>query len=232
VKEVLEHIGKNSDALAEHALWVYLRDPKVPAHERLRFVPCCTHFIMTFADLCRYFLPQNPPRDRYDELVNMNLAEEADHWKWFLADLTNLDVDPQLRFTDAVRAIWSDASVQARLLGYELCKLSADMSSLEKLVMVLCIEATGKVALEASTPAGLEVAASRGLKLVYFGMHHLESENAHTLREDEFDRAVRSLVLDADQRRSFIGLVDQIFTHFGRFVDEAFAFIKRASPPM
>src|SRR6187549_2634042 len=146
MKEVFEYIVRKSTEFARHPLFTYLNDSSVDPLERLRFVPSSVHFVMTFADLYHFGLVEPNPRDRFEELANQHLSEEATHWKWFLADLSNLELDPTMRFTDAVRYIWSDQSAKTRGLAYEICKLSAGLRSIQKLVMVQSIEATGRVA--------------------------------------------------------------------------------------
>ncbi len=222
MKRIFEHIDRASVGLAGHAVLVHLRDSSVDARERLRFVPSTAHFIMSFADLCHFFLPVHPAPDRYQELANLNLAEEGDHWKWFLADLTTLGLDPQLTLTDAIRSLWSDQTSKTRKLTYELCRTSASLDSLERLVLVLSIEATGKVALEAAAPAGREAAALAGKTLVYFGSHHLESELGHTLSEDDVRRELGETVLDPARLAKLEELVDRVFGYFREMLDEAF----------
>jgi len=223
MKLVFAHIGERSRRFTERPLFVYLRDTTVDPQRRLRFVPWMSHFVMTFADLYHFFLPENPPGDRYQELVNIHLSEEGTHWKWFLADLTNLGLDPTLRFTDALRFIWSDATLKTRALAYEMCKLSAGMNSLQKLVMVLAIEATGRVGLEAAVPTGVETGTKSGRTLVYFGSHHLDTERQHTVEAKEVHGALADLTLTDVTRAQLCSIVDQVFDRFGDFVDEAFA---------
>src|SRR5262245_32468661 len=109
MKSVFEHIAVRSAEFKQRPLFLYLGNEAINPRTRLEFVPCVAHFVMTFADLYHFFLTENPPRDRFQELVNIHLSEEGTHWKWFLADLTNLDLDPLLHFTDALRLLWSDA---------------------------------------------------------------------------------------------------------------------------
>jgi hypothetical protein len=225
MEDVLRHISEKSVWLSENPTFVHLRNPALDPRERLRFVPCTTHFIMTFADLCRFILPSGTPRDEFEKLADQNLTEESDHWKWFLADLRSLGLDPTLRFTDAVRFLWNDATAKSRVLSYELCRLSATLSSRQKLVMVLAIEATGKVALEAALPAGRDAQRMSGKKLIYFGGHHLESELGHTLAEDEVRALLATIALDASARNELVALVDRIFDLFAAFLDDAFGFI-------
>jgi hypothetical protein len=221
MKHVFEHIKQTSAAFQGRPLFVYLRDERISPTERLKFVPCMAHFVMTFADLYHFFLTEETPKDRYHELVNTHLAEEGTHWKWFLADLTNMNLDPELRFTDALRLLWSDATKQTRRLAYEICKLSANMSSLQKLVLVQAIEATGRVGLEAAVPVGNLVARDMKRNLVYFGGHHLDTERQHTLEEDDVHSGLEMLELDQATKDDLCRIVDKVFAHFAGFVDEA-----------
>lgn len=221
MKQVFEYIDAQLRSFSKKPLFVFLRDANVDPAQRLKFVPYAAHFVMSFADLYHFFLTEPSPGDRYQELVNVHLSEEGTHWKWFLSDLTNLGLDPTLRFTDAVRFLWGDATVKTRALAYEMCKLSAGLTSLEKLVMVMAIEATGRAALEAAVPAGCEAEAASGRHLVYFGSHHLETERKHTLEEDHVHSALADEVLSEPVRAGLFSIVDRVFGHFGGFVDEA-----------
>jgi len=227
MKHVFEHIKQTSATFEGRPLFVYLRDESLSPYERLKFVPCISHFVMTFADLYHFFLTEPTPQDRYQELVNIHLAEEGTHWKWFLADLSNMGLDPELKFTDAIRLLWSDATKETRRLAYEICKLSAGMSSLQKLVLVHAIEATGRVGLEASVPVGNAVARDMKRNLVYFGGHHLDTERQHTIEVPHVQSDLESLELDQATRDDLCEIVDKVFAHFAGFVDEAHRFALR-----
>jgi len=226
MKHVFEHIKTTSAEFGARPLFVYLRDENIPPFERLKFVPCMSHFVMTFADLYHFFLTEETPKDRYHELVNTHLAEEGTHWKWFLADLSNMNLDPELRFTDALRLLWSEETKETRRLAYEICKLSAGMSSLQKLVLVQAIEATGRVGLEAAVPVGNAVARDMRRNLVYFGGHHLDTERQHTLEEHDVQSALEAVELDDETCRDLCAIVDKVFAHFAEFVDEAHRFAR------
>lgn len=222
MKGIFEHIQKRSAEFSDRPLFRYLMDPSIDPRERLEFVPCVSHFVMTFADLYHFFLTESTPKDRYQELVNVHLSEEGTHWKWFLADLTNLGLDPELRFTDTLRLLWGDETIKTRRLAYEICKRSAGLDSLEKLVLVQAIEATGRVGLEAAVPVGNQVAAKTSRNLVYFGGHHLDTERQHTLEEDAIHRSLLDVTLDEPTRARLCRIIDDVFAHFSDFVDEAF----------
>jgi hypothetical protein len=228
MQRVIEHIEKRSAEFETEPLFRYLRDASIDPVERLRFVPWTAHFVMTFADLYHFFLTVQAPKDHFDELVNIHLAEEGSHWKWFLADLTNAGMDPTMKFTDALRFIWSDDTIRTRRLAYEICRMSHGLSSLQRLVMVQAIEATGRVALEAAVPVGVELGARSRRPVVYFGQHHLDTERQHTLEEDDVHRRLTDLQLDAATRTDLFRLVDEVFHHFRGFTDEAAEIARQA----
>ena len=222
MKDVSEHIQRRSVVFGDRPLFAFLRDSDVDARRRLAFAPYLAHFVMTFADLYNFVLPENPPTDRYQELVNIHVAEDATHWQWYLADLTNADLDPTLRFTDALRFLWSTSTVKTRMLSYGICRLGGGMSTLQKLVMVNCIEAAGRVSLGAVAVAGRALEPGIGRKLVYFGNHHIDTESDHTLEDPAVRRSLDAVALTAPERARLLATVDQVFDLFTDFVDEVF----------
>jgi hypothetical protein len=222
MKQLLEHVSQKADEFAGEPLFRYLRDSRVDAAERLAFVPAAAHFVMTFGDLYRFFLPVAAPADRFEELANVHLAEDSTHWKWFLADLANAGMDPTLRFTDALRFIWSDETMNTRRLSYEICRLTGRQSSIHTLAVVLALEAAGRVTLEALSLVGVELEARSAQRLVYFGPHHVDTERRHTLEDGAVIRSLEAVVLDATARSSVLDTVDAAFRHFSGFADDLF----------
>ena len=235
MKQVFEYIARKSEQFANEPLLVYLRDPNIDPARKLKLVPWAAHFIMTFADLCQFFFRVESPRDRYDELLNIHIAEEATHWKWFLADLSNLEMDPTMRFTDAIRVLWGDTTVRTRNLSYELCRLSAGLGSLDRLVMVNAIEATGAVTIQALGRVGAEMESRLDRRLVFFGSRHLESERDHTLSDDAIRSALEDVRLDDGERAAKLSIVDRVFGYFRGFSEDSLGAAQRgldvAEPP-
>lgn len=222
MKQVFEHIALRAAAYAQNPMFVYLRDERISARKRLEFVPWLAHFVMTFADLYQLFYVEKPTAgDRFQELVNAHLAEEDNHWKWFLTDLDTIGLNPTLKFTDALRLVWGAETFKTRALAYQVCRMSAGLSSLEKLVLFHGIEATGRVALEALAPVGAALGAEAGKRLVYFGQHHLDTEREHTVEEESTHHFLEAVTMDGAQHDRLCTIVDEIFLHFGAFADEA-----------
>jgi hypothetical protein len=222
MKQIFDHIDGRGAEYAQKPVFAYLRDDRIDPRQRLNFVPWLAHFVMTFADLYQMFVEEPVPGDRFQELVNAHLAEEENHWKWFLADLDALGLNPMLKFTEALRLVWGTETSKTRSLAYQVCKLSSGLSSLEKLVLFHAIEATGRVALEALAPVGAAVGDQSGKKLVYFGQRHLDTEREHTVEEASTHHFLETVAIDHVQRGRLYAIVDDIFRHFGAFADEAF----------
>lgn len=217
MKFILNHIENKTAVYAQHPLYVHLRDESVAAEKRLQFVPGLAHFVMSFADIYGLVLREEPARDRYQELVNAHTYEDGGHWKWFLADLKTLGQDPQVRFTDSLRFLWGERTAPIRMLTYHMSRLGLGASSLEKLVLVHCIEASGKVALGSVTAAAVQVARQVGRDLIYFGTHHIDTEMHHTLEDHAVHDELGDVVLETSLRPALLGIVDQAFGAFNEF---------------
>ncbi len=208
----------------------YLRDPNVDAREKFRFAPHVAHFVFTFADLCSLVLPEHPPRDFFQELVNANVTEETEHWGWFLADLSELEQDPTLRYSDALRAIWSDRTRRTRTLSYQLCHLGLAADSLGRLVLVHCVEGAFQATVADLGAASKQFTERTGIRLRYLGRDHSESEESHTLENPELHRRLERVELPADAFRRLCDVVDRSFQLFADFADEMLELAQ--SPPM
>lgn len=226
---VLNHIATKTREYEAHRLFAHLADTTVPAEQRLKFVPCLAHFVMSFADLYALVLRQEPPTDRYQELVNAHTYEDGGHWKWFLADLKALGQDPSVRFSDSLRFVFGESTAKTRMLTYHMCRLGLGASTLEKLVLVHCIEAGGKVALTSASAPATTVARSLGRDLLYFGVHHLETELQHTLEDHTVHDSLADIVIDPAQRAPLLAIVDHAFVAFAEFADGVLEF--NAAPP-
>jgi len=230
MKELLARIEERTAAFNALPLYTFMDDERVAPEARLAFVPALAHFVMSFADLYGLVLREEPARDAFQELVNAHAAEDSGHWRWFLADLGALGHDPSMRFTDAVRFTFGPATEQTRRLTYRICRAALGASSLQKLVVVHCIEATGKVSLSHAAPLGHAVSGRTGKKLVYFGPHHLQTENAHTLERDDVHTTLASIALDDATRAALRAVIDEMFDAFTAFADELYRFARAPAP--
>jgi hypothetical protein len=182
---------------------------------------------MTFSDLYAMVFREEPARDKLQEIVNAHTYEDGGHWKWFLADLPKLGCDPLLTLSEALRLVWADDNVRIRALSYGICRMAMGASSLQKLVLVQCIEAAGKVSLRHVSRAGKDFAQQTGKNLVYFGPHHFDTEGQHTLEQDGVHAMIDEMTVTPEVSRELSAMVDRSFDLFGGFADDLFTFTCR-----
>ncbi len=224
MKRIIERIEQRSTELSSAPLFAFLRDDRIDARKRLSFAPCVAHFVMSFADLYGLVLKEEPARDKYQELVNAHTREDENHWRWFLDDLEKIDCNPRVTLTDSLRFVWGDATVHSRLLTYQMCRLGFGVDSIQKLVLVHCIEAAGKVTIERVAPVGVQVGTQLGKRLVYLGQHHFDTEGAHTIEQPQVHEGIEGIEIDPDSLPRLLRVVDESFEYFRAFVDEMLAF--------
>lgn len=229
MRTILEYVDRKTSEYERLPLFEYMQDESIALKDRLAFVPALAHFVMTFADIYAHVLRDEPAPDRYQELVNAHTYEDGGHWKWFLADLATLDRDPTERVTETLRKLWGPETLKIRMLSYRICRQGLYASSLQKLVLVHCIEAVGKVSLSNAAPIGRALAKQLSKPLVYFGPHHLDTEADHTLEDQGVRDSLESASLGEDEIVRLRALVDETFAAFTDFSDELLTFARRAS---
>lgn len=229
MRQLLARIDEKTEAYARHPLYAFLRDDSLDPLQRLGFVPGLAHFVMTFADLYTLVLRDEPPADRFQEIVNEHTYEDGGHWRWFLADLQKLGHDTPAPLGDALRFVWGDATKNIRMLSYQMFRLGFGASSLQKLVLVHCIEATGRVSLAASAHVVKQVQGP-AKNLVYFGPHHFDTEADHTLEDEGVHASLEEHVIAEDQRAGLNQLIDDAFAAFHGFADDLLALASRPRP--
>lgn len=231
MQSVLSQLDHRAAAFAQQPFFGFLGDAAIDARERLAFAPCIAPHVLTFRDLCAYVVRDDSnDGDRLQALVNVHSREDDYHWQWFLDDLGRLGDDPSLSFSDAARFLWSDATVQTRLLGHRLCKHAMDAPPVDRLLVLQCVEAAFGVALAAVGPAVRAFSEQTGVELAYFGAAHAEAEAAHS-GGDEAERALAETVLDAHTTQRLTALVDAVFDAYDAWAAELLAFCSARREP-
>lgn len=222
MQDVVKAIEDRTQEFRNRPLFTFMRDSSIDPASRLAFAPFLAHYVMSFADLCRLVLREEPAKDPYQEIVNAHTAEEADHWKWYLADLEKLGCDPTVRYSDALRFLWSDALAKSRLLTYQFCRLALGADSLHKMVLIQVIEATGGVAVRHVGMVGRELSAKTGAKLTFFGGPHVVAEEDHSILDPDTRRRLQDITLEPAVEAKLLDLVDRGFAYYSAFIDEMY----------
>ena len=173
-----------------------MQDETIPAKTRLSYIPYGVYFIMTFADLNKYLLPNNVSGSPLETIITTHGEEDSKHWAWFLKDMETLGYNADLTFNDACSFIWSKEGLRTRMFCYKLAQHALNADPLMKIVIIEAIESMGKVWLTNT----VQITKELGLddKLIYLGQYHLDRELGHAMGSEE--DVIDSIIIPAEMR--------------------------------
>jgi hypothetical protein len=223
MKTVLQHILRAKRDYARLPFFDHLRDESLTARERLAFFPCMAPFIMSFGDLNRHVLRVRPTDDPHLQMINAHTHEDDHHWPWYLEDWMKLGLDEQRKApSDTLRFLWSDATIQNRLLSHRLAHLVWGATPAVRLAIVEAIEETGNVLFELTTKLAQAVERESGLELRYLGEFHFRLESGHAMNNEHAELA--RITLSETQRADAIARADQVYAWFTDWTHELLAY--------
>jgi hypothetical protein len=229
MKPVLKHIFGLKRDYAKLPFFDFLRDGSIPGRERLGFFPCMASFIMSFGDLNRLVLREEPTDDPYLKIINAHTYEDDHHWPWYLEDYTKLGHDDAKQAPgDTIRFLYSDATIQNRLLAHRLAHLIWGAEPVVRLAIIEAIEETGHVLFQLTSKIAMEIEKETGTELRYCGEFHFNLESGHAMNNDHAELALIELT-DA-QREDALERVERVFEWFTLWTDELLAFAIAAQP--
>ncbi len=232
MKDVLEFIEKKRQEFIHLPFFKFLQNRSIDLKKRASGIPFWAHFVMSFKDLNAYVLREEPTTDPIQVMINQHTYEDASHWVWYVKDLDVLGIDYSLRFTDALRFLWSEETQRARQLSYDLLRLCASQTEpVLRLVIVEAIEATGTTALsEGLVQLSQELQELTHKRSLYFSDHHLRVETGHIqagLENGDEEQFFGSIQLTDAQRIKAFELVETVFEYFTRFYDGLLAYSQK-----
>jgi hypothetical protein len=230
MKEVLELIEKKKQEFGKLPFFNFLQDKSVHPKQRLAWAPCVAPFAMSFGELNKRVLRVEPTNNKLQELINKHTYEDAHHWKWFLQDLEKLELNHSLKFSEALKFLWSEDLQKTRKLSqdlFSLCNLYDE--PILRLVIIEVIEATGHIGQTIVAKVTQELQEITQKEYRYFGEHHLTVENGHLhlAGVNNVEQLLESLEMTEEQKVKAFEIVDQIFESFTEFVQEMLAYAKK-----
>jgi hypothetical protein len=145
MREVLAAITERKRAFARLPFFAFLQDESLEPEQRLAFYPCMAHWIMSFADLNKYFLRAEPTTDEYQQRVNAFSHEDDDHWRLYLEDFQKLGFDKLYTGTDWLNFLWGEETRANRMLSYRIASLILQAGSVERLAIIEAMEEAANV---------------------------------------------------------------------------------------
>ena len=223
MKTVLKHIFQHKRAYAKLPFFDFLRDDGLTPRERLAFFPCMASFIMSFGDLNRLVLRVEPTDDPWLKMINAHTYEDDHHWPWYLEDFTKLGHDDVKRAPgDTLRFLYSDATIQNRLLAHRLAHLIWGADPVVRLAIIEAIEETGNVLFSLTSRIAAQYQQETGVELRYCGEFHFNLESGHAMNNDHAELA--GITLDAFQQQDALQRVDLVFEWFALWTHELLAY--------
>jgi hypothetical protein len=226
MEELLALIKEKQKVFAQAPFFDYLRDTKINPNDRMAFAPCLAFFIMSFSELNRYVIRQEPTVDPIQALVNHHTYEDEDHWIWFLEDLKKLGYDESVKFTEAIRFLWSDETRVQRDFVRWMFQEGADASPLHRILFVEVMEVTAASFLEVSSALVAELKNSEGYDCRFFGETHSLVDSSHTMDTDESRSFIYGLEVTPEQRKEALRIIDKSFEMFTLLMSDLLAHIK------
>jgi hypothetical protein len=223
MREVLAAIMQRKSAFARQPFFAFLQDESLAPEQRLAFYPCMAHWIMSFADLNKYFLRAEPAAgDEYQQRVNVFSHEDDDHWQLYLEDFQKLGFDKLYTGTDWLNFLWGDETRANRMLSYRLASLIMNAQSVERIAIIEAMEEAGNVFFALTVPLTKQIQERSGVELRYLGHFHFALEAGHTGAGDH--KSLARIVLDEQTRRRTLAMVDEVFELFADWAEEVLRF--------
>jgi hypothetical protein len=224
MKPVLQHILRLKREYATLPFFDYLRNEGLTPRERLAFFPCMAPFILSFGDLNRHVLRVEPTDDPHQKMINAHSYEDDHHWPWYLEDWVKLGHDHRgERPVDTLRFLYSDFTIESRLLSHRLAHLVWGESPAVRLAIVEAIEETGNVLFALTTKLAKAFQQETGVELRYCGEFHFVLESGHAMNNDHAELAQIEFT-DAERARA-IECADQVFAWFSAWTRELLAYL-------
>lgn len=222
MEAVLAAITEKKHAFARLPFFAFLRDESLEPEQRLAFYPCMAHWIMSFADLNKYFLRAETDGDECQQRVNMYSHEDDDHWRLYLEDFQKLGFDGMHDGSGWLRFLWGDETRANRMLSYRIANLIAGASSVERLVIIESMEEAANVFFPHTVQLAEQIQERTGVELRYLGHYHSNLEAEHTGAGDH--ESLARIELDDASRRRALEMVGEIFGLFEDWAEEVLRF--------
>ena len=224
MKDIMALIKQKQKTYSCLPLFTLMRDKSISPIKRLSFAPCAAYFIMSFADLNKYVLRQEPTEDKIQIILNQHSYEDDFHWQWFLEDIQKLGFNPELEFNDFLKFLWSEETKTSRILSFRLYQYIAQSEPIEKLVVLEAVEATSDVLVEATKEVTRELSLTTKQEYRYFGDLHFNAESEHQAHSNETDQFLQNIYISEETKKRSIELVNMVFDLFTQWACELFEY--------
>lgn len=212
MKHVAARIEERKARVAAHPFYRWVQTARAPLDRRFDFAPVLVNFIMTFADMNKWFMRYASPATEYERCINKHTNEDETHSRLYIEDWRKLGLDRRLGWGAGDTLAWYYASPDTETFrehGMDILRmLTCNPDPLVRFALMEAIEAWGHVMFSTTAGVAAELTKRTGTEYRYFGPYHLRRELGHLLAGGKlFENAT----LDDAQRRDALALVDRLF---------------------
>ena len=227
--QIWRKLNEGRAAVEAHPFFAWLQSDDVPLTSRFIFSPVLTDFVMSFADLNKWFLHYDNPEGPLQRSINEHTEEDATHSRLFVQNWEHLKLGDTLDWPASKGLWWLFHASQChavREFGMNVLKLAvASPDPRVRFCMMEAIEICGDVFFEYTAPIAAKLEEQRAGQHIYYGQYHRDRENGH-LQSDE--GCFAGYDLSAEQRIQAERAVEVVYRHFLLVLDEMLAFSQRA----
>lgn len=222
MRAVLAAVEERKQAFAKQPFFTFLQDETLEPGQRLAFYPCMAHWIMSFADLNKYFLRAEAGSDELQQRVNLYSQEDDDHWRLYVEDFQKLGFQRMFEGTDWLGFLWGEETRANRMLSYRIAHLIMGASSIQRIAIVEAMEEAANVFFPLTLRLAEQIQEQTGVELRYLGHFHFNLEAEHTGAGDH--DSLTHISLDEATRESTIRMINEVFDLFEDWAREVHRF--------
>jgi hypothetical protein len=215
--------------VAEHPFFIWLSTSIVPLERRFVFSPVMIDFIMSFADMNKWFLSYPQPKNDLEAGINEHTEEDRTHSRFFQDNWYTLSLGDTFNWSAGKTLFWLFESSEAavvRRFGMDLLDLTVNHPEPQiRFAMMEAIEICGDVFFGHTAPIAEQLSRKHGMAHHYYGHYHRERETGH-LHTNE--TAFRDTVLTVEDRSAAATAIDRVFDDFLGVLDQLLSYSQRA----
>lgn len=220
MKQVLELIENKKREFGQLPFFQFMKDKTQHPKQRLAWAPCLAPLAMSFADVWKYYFRDETTEDQIQKLINRHTYEDDDHWVWYLEDIQKLGLNKSLTLNDGLKFAWSEQTKKTRLVSYEVVINVFKADPVIKLAAIEAVEATFHEVLAVTIPTTIELQNITHKDYSYFGGHHSDVEEGHTIRTGDMRYYLENIEMTDEQKNKAFDVVEKIFLAFTESLNE------------
>lgn len=171
--------------LAANPAVAAMADPGVSTSDKLAVVPTMAFWILAFGDAMALIM-ETAGDTKLDAILKQHATEDAEHWRWFVADLQTLANQGigASSMSDAMLRQWGPVTAPVRECAWTLHHLlRTHTDSVIRLGIIEACEHGFEAFMDSMRP--VVQASGHYQELKFFGAVHDEAERAHAMHELE-----------------------------------------------